>query len=124
MLSLSGYVLNEKYTTIRDVIKELNNSSVLATTTMEAKALLRVLRYLGVKHLVYDIDPALELNLPKKGRKNHVYSLRNYNGEIVVNMTPLALYKAGSNYSSMLKVKDVITNKTLFTVIQDYFCDK
>lgn len=123
MINLNGYYVNEKYPDIIALIRELMNTAVIARTKMEAKTILRLLRYLGVNHLMYDspMSEQLEINIPNRGLKNHMYQICLYKGEPIGLVMPVFQNKPALIIRPTMRVKDVVFKKSLGAMIRDLF---
>lgn len=55
-LSIDGYDLSGNYKCLSEVLTSINNKTILVHSTQDAKSLLRVMRFLGVKVVMIDGD--------------------------------------------------------------------
>lgn len=122
-MTINGYHLNAKYTNLVSLIKDMMDKAVLTRTQSEAKTLLRLMRYLGVNHLIYDVSSSnnLEMNIPHKGLKDHLYQVQVYDGELVATVTPMGMRKSALVVHPFMLVGDIITRKSILASIRDIF---
>lgn len=123
MININGYYLNERYADIVSLIRDLTNVAILARTKMEAKTILWLMRFIGVKHLVYDapMSDHLEMNIPHKGLKNHMYQIQIYQNEPIVVVTPSHMANSSLVVKPTMRVKDIVVKKSLMASIRDLF---
>lgn len=122
MININGYYLN-RYTNVVTLIRDMMEKATLARTKMEAKTILRLMRYLGVNHLMYDapMSEHLEMNIPSKGLKNHLYQIHLYNNELVVMVTPVSMRESAVIIRPIMLAKDIITKKSIVATVRDLF---
>ena len=123
MINLNGYYVNRRYPNVVTLIQELMNSAVVAQTQSEAKTILRLLQRLGAIHLVYDapVSDHLELNVPHRGAKDHLYQLGVYKGELVGIVTPYSQRNVALGVRPVLRVGDIVVRKSLGATVRDLF---
>ena len=123
MINLNGYYLNSKYNDIIALIRELMNTSVIARTKSEAKTILRLMRYLGATHLMYDnpMSEYLEMNIPCHGLKDHLYQIQLHNDELVVVVTPVEQFRFALIVRPVALVTDIVCKKSLRAKFRDLF---
>lgn len=123
MININGYYLNKRYTDVATLIRDMMKKATLARTKMEAKTILRLMRYLGVNHLIYDapMSEHLEMNIPSKGLKNHLYQIHLYNSELVVTVTPTDQRESALVVRPIMLVKDVVSKKSAGAIVRDLF---
>lgn len=123
MININGYYLNNRYTSVIALIRDMMERATLARTKMEAKTILRLLRYLGVNHLVYDapMSDHLEMNIPNRGLKNHLYQIHLYNSELVVMVTPVEQREFALIVRPIMLVKDIVSKKSIAASVRDLF---
>lgn len=122
-MTINGYHLNGKYLDIISLLKDLMDKAILARTQKEAKTVLRLLRYLGITHLAYDVSTPgqLEMNIPYRGLKDHLYQVQIYNGELIATVTPMTMRKSALVVRPFMLVSDIISRKSLVATIRDIF---
>lgn len=123
MITINGYSLNSQFTSLADLADTLLKRPVIAKSKNDGKALLRLLRYMGVKHIVYDVSRVLELNIPQKAKADHVYQLIDCDGEIVVNMVRRDLYLTHDHQYFPVSVSKIIVGKSALQSLKDWTCD-
>ena len=123
MININGYYLNNRYTNVIALIRDMMDKATLARTKMEAKTILRLLRYLGVNHLVYDapMSDRLEINIPRRGLKNHLYQIQMYNRELVVTVTPVKQRESDIIIRPIMLAKDIVAKKSMAASVRDLF---
>lgn len=123
MININGYYLNNRYTSVIALIRDMMEKATLARTKMEAKTILRLMRYLGVNHLMYDtpMSDHLEMNIPSRGLKNHLYQIHLYNSELVVVVTPASMRKSALIVCPIMRVRDVVAKKSMAASVRDLF---
>lgn len=123
MININGYYLNNRYTSVIALIKDMMEKATLARTKMEAKTILRLMRYLGVNHLMYDtpMSDHLEMNIPSRGLKNHLYQIHLYNSELVVVVTPIEQRESALIVRPIMRVRDVVAKKSMVASVRDLF---
>ena len=123
MITINGYSLNSQFTSLAELAETLLKRPVIAKSKNDGKALLRVLQYMGVKHMVYDVSRVLELNIPQKAKADHVYQLIDCDGEIVVNMVRRDLYLTHEHKYFPVSVSKIIVGKSALQSLKDWTCD-
>lgn len=122
MININGYYLNDKYTDVVTLIRDMMNTATLARTKLEAKTLLRLLRYLGANYIMYDTPMSdLEMNIPHRGLKNYLYQIQLYQGKLVVLATPVSTRDSTLIISPVMTLRDIITKKSLLASVRDLF---
>lgn len=123
MININGYYLNKRYTNVVTLIRDMMEKATLARTKMEAKTILRLMRYLGVNHLMYDpsMSEHLEMNIPNRGLKNHLYQIHLYNKELVVTVTPASMRESAFIACPIMTMKDVVSKKSMAAIVRDLF---
>ena len=114
MLEINGYTL--KVPDLKTLVRVFVERGVETHTVSEGKALLRIARYLGVKHLQhFTSSHVLEMNVPSKAEANRVYSFERVKGEVVI--------AVGCSNTAVGRVPvsfpDVVSGKTLINWIRD-----
>lgn len=99
------------------------DKAILARTKSEAKTILRLMRYLGATHLMYDtpMSEQLEMNIPHRGLKNHLYQIHVYNGELIVMVTPISQLETALIVRPIMYLSDIISRKSLSAIVRDLF---
>ena len=98
------------------------NTATLARTKLEAKTLLRLLRYLGANYIMYDTPMSdLEMNIPSRGLKNYLYQIQLYHGKLIVLGTPLSVWNSALIISPVMTLRDIIVKKSLLASVRDLF---
>ena len=114
-LQINGYTINSKISTIKDLLDIMVNRGVFAHTKSQAKAILRLMRYLGVKHLSHFTNSnVLEMNVPAKAEANRIYCI-NFSGDIPV----VGVYCNSVKPLYSIPVDELIISKSLGNWIQD-----
>lgn len=122
MININGYYLNDKYTDVVALIRDMMNTATLARTKLEAKTLLRLLRYLGANYIMYDTPMSdLEMNIPSRGLKNYLYQIQLYQGKLIVLGTPLSVWNSALIISPVMTLRDIIVKKSLLASVRDLF---
>lgn len=122
-MNINGYYVNSNYPTAVALIRGLMDKAILARTKSEAKTILRLMRYLGATHLMYDtpMSEQLEMNIPSRGLKNHLYQIHIYNSELIVMVTPLSQMETALVVRPIMYLSDIISRKSLSAVVRDLF---
>ena len=122
MININGYYLNDKYTDVVALIRDMMNTATLARTKLEAKTLLRLLRYLGANYIMYDTPMSdLEMNIPHRGLKNYLYQIQLYQGKLIVLATPVSTRDSTLIISPVMTLRDIIVKKSLLASVRDFF---
>lgn len=123
MININGYQINSRYTNIVSLLRDMMATATLARTKSEAKTLLRLLRYLGVTHMVYDtpMSEHLEMVIPNMGLKNYLYQIQIYNNEPIVVASPAETRTSALVVQPVMFVSDIISRKSLAATIRDWF---
>lgn len=114
-LQINGYTLNSKIPTIKELLNVMVNRGVFAHTKSQAKSVLRLMRYLGVKHLTHFTNSnVVEMNVPAKAEADRIYYIV-FNGEIPM----VAVYNDTVRPQYSIPANELIISKSWSSWIQD-----
>lgn len=112
MLEINGYTL--KVPDLKTLVRVFVECGVETHTVSEGKALLRIARYLGVKHLQhFTSSHVLEMNVPSKAEANRIYSFERVKSEVVITVNSAVINRIPVSFP------DVVKGKTLINWIRD-----
>lgn len=118
-LSIEGYDINGQYRRFVDLLCELSNKTILVHSQSDVKALMRVFRYLGVKHLKK--NDRFYVNNPYKraffSKFTPAYRLERIEGDWV--LVALSLFDVPSNTEQVLDIDELIVYRSLKARLRD-----
>ena len=115
-LQINGYTINSNIPTIKELVDIMVKRGVFAHTKSQAKSILRLMRYMGIKHLVhFTSSDVLELNVPSKAEADRIYYVE-FNGDTPV----VAICHNSVKPQHSIPANELIIKKSWDAWVQDF----
>lgn len=117
MLKINGYTISSDIPDLKALTRVMMERGVYTKTKSQAKAVLRIARYLGVRQLSHYTSPdVLEMNVPSKAEAEKVYKVDFFNGKPTMRVE---MSVGCQLYNLPLDYDDVVDSKTIGAWLQD-----